>query len=121
MITEGFFEKNPIDTLFIFGGTNDSWANSPVGQEQYGDWSKEDLYSTLPAFAYLLDTVKKIEIKNPIVLINDVLKPEITEGMKEICDHYGVPYIQLEDIEKVDGHPNEFGMQSIKEQVLAAT
>lgn len=119
MIAEGFFEENQIDTLFIFGGTNDSWANSPVGKVQYDNWSKQDLYSTLPAFGYLLNTVKKINVKNPIVLINDILKQEITEGMKEICDHYGVPYIQLEDIEKVDGHPNEIGMEQIKNQVLA--
>ena len=121
MIVEGFFEKNSIDTMFIFGGTNDSWANSPVGQAQYGDWSKQDLYATLPAFAYLLNTVKTLAIKNPIVLINDILKPEITQGMKEICDYYGVPYIQLVDIEKVDGHPNEIGMEQIKNQVKGST
>ena len=86
---------------------------------QHENWSKQDLYSTLPAFSYLLDTVKKIGIPNPIVLINDVLKPEITQGMKETCDHYGVQYIQLVDIEKVTGHPNEIGMERIKKQVLA--
>ena len=118
MIAEGFFKANHIDTMFIFGGTNDSWANSPVGQVQYEKWSKQDLYATLPAFSYLLNTVKRIGIPNPIVLINDILKPEITEGMKEICDHYGVQYIQLTEIEKVDGHPNEIGMQRIKNQIL---
>ena len=119
LIADGFFKANQIDTMFIFGGTNDSWANSPVGQVQHENWTKQDLYSTLPAFSYLLNTVKKVGIPNPIVMINDVLKPEIVAGMKETCDHYGVQYIQLADIEKVDGHPNEFGMERIKNLVLA--
>ena len=119
LIADGFFNNNKIDTMFIFGGTNDSWANSPVGQVQFEGWTKQDLYSTLPAFSYLLNTVKKLGIANPVVLINDVLKPEIVAGMTAACAHYGVPYIQLADISKIDGHPNETGMQSIKQQVLA--
>jgi len=119
LIADGFFKVNQIDTMFIFGGTNDSWANSPVGQVQYAGWKKQDLYSTLPAFSYLLSAVKQAGIANPIVLINDILKPEIVRGMQEICDYYGVQYIQLVDIAKVDGHPNEIGMEQIKKQILA--
>lgn len=38
------------DVIFIFGGTNDSWAGAPIGEYQYSDWSKEDLYQFRPAF-----------------------------------------------------------------------
>ena len=39
---------NP-DILFIFGGTNDAWANSPIGEYKYADWTKQDLFSFRPA------------------------------------------------------------------------
>lgn len=43
------------DFLFIFGATNDSWANVPVGELQYGDWTREDLYAVyLPAAIFLI-------------------------------------------------------------------
>ena len=40
LIEEGYFEANRVDTLILFGGTNDSWANSPVGKLQYSDWER---------------------------------------------------------------------------------
>ena len=43
-IEEGFFDENKIDTVFVFGGTNDNWANSPLGELKHSDWTKEDLY-----------------------------------------------------------------------------
>ena len=39
----GFFRENPVYTILIFGGTNDSWADAPIGELQYSDWRKEDL------------------------------------------------------------------------------
>ena len=35
------------DIIFIFGGTNDAWAGSPIGEYKYGGWTKEDLFSYL--------------------------------------------------------------------------
>ena len=32
------------DIIFVFGGTNDAWARSPIGQYQYSDWTKEELF-----------------------------------------------------------------------------
>ena len=37
---------NP-DIILIFGGTNDAWANSPIGEYQYADWTKEDCKTSL--------------------------------------------------------------------------
>ncbi len=48
---------------------------------------------------------------------NDGLKPSITESMVEICKHYGVPLIQLQNISKTASHPNIEGMQQIAEQI----
>ena len=48
---------------------------------------------------------------------NDGLKTEITESMVEICKHYNVPLIQLQNISKTASHPNIEGMRQIAEQI----
>lgn len=53
-------------------------------------------------------------------IINSDLKPEFTESMKVICNHYDVPYIQLKNIDKKNGHPTVKGMKAIAEQVSEA-
>ena len=55
-----------------------------------------------------------------LYIINDGLKPEITTSIVEACDHYGVPYIQLQNIDKTAGHPNIHGMKQIAYQVGSA-
>ncbi len=118
-IAKGFFKENKVDTIFIFGGTNDNWAGSPVGEVQYSDFKKQDLYSVLPALCYMLDTLKKVaENANIIVLINTFFSPELDSGMKEACEHYGVQYIAFKDIDKMCGHPSVKGMAQIKDQIL---
>ena len=49
---------NP-DIIFVFGGTNDAWANAPIGEYQYSDWTKEDCKNFRPALACLLDMLQK--------------------------------------------------------------
>ena len=83
---------NP-DIIFVFGGTNDAWANSPVGEYQYSDWTKEDC--------------KNFRLREPI-----------NESMREICKHYNIQLIELHDIDKQNGHPSISGMKSICEQLL---
>ena len=108
------------DVIFIFGGTNDSWAGSPLGEYQYGKWKKEDLYKFRPAMAYMLDYMTKRYINVDIYfLINTELKEEIDESVKTICKHYGVEYIELQDIDKIAGHPSVKGMQEISRQIEA--
>lgn len=111
---------NP-DIIFIFGGTNDSWADSPIGEYVWSGWSKKQLYSYRPATAYMLSHLKEQHPDAQIVfLINDMLKPEIVESTKKICDHYGVKYIELEGIEKKSDHPDSRGMVQIVEQIEAS-
>lgn len=106
------------DLIYIFGGTNDSWANSPVGDFKYADWTKEDLYSFRPATAYMLANMINFYPGTEIVfLINNDLSEAVTESIKTICNHYGVEYIQLVAIDRIEGHPSIKGMQQIVDQI----
>lgn len=109
------------DVILVFGGTNDSWAKSPIGDFQYGNWQKSDLYNFRPAMAYLLANLQNYYPGTEVyVIINTELSEEVTSSMKTICDHYNVKYIQLVDIEKQWGHPSQKGMKVIADQVAAA-
>jgi hypothetical protein len=108
---------NP-DIIFIFGGTNDAWANSPIGEYKYADWSKTDLYSFRPATAYMLSQLKMLYPKADVYfLLNSELKEEINESVKTVCAKYNVPVIALHDINKQIGHPSIAGMQAISDQI----
>lgn len=120
LVQAGYFEENPVDTLFVFGGTNDSWADAPLGELLYADWSKEALFSVLPAVCYLMHRLKSTLPQTRILfVINTGLKPEIANGIKTACAMFGLENIELKDIAKQDGHPNQEGMTQIKEQILA--
>ena len=109
------------DIIFVFGGTNDAWANSPVGEYQYADWTKEDCKNFRPALACLLDKLQKRYPEAAIYsLLNSELREPINESMREICNHYQVKLVELHDIEKQNGHPSISGMKSICEQLLEA-
>lgn len=119
LISEGYFVDNTVDTFLLFGGTNDSWANSPIGDLKYHDWSNDDLYATLPAFCYLLHNLRtKVTDTRVICIINTDLKTDIKEGFLSACDKFGVEIIILRDINKISGHPTILGMKQIREQVL---
>lgn len=106
------------DIILIFGGTNDSWSNAPIGEYKYADWRRADLYTFRPAMACMLHKIKERYPTADVYFIsNDGLKPEITESMAQICKHYDVPMIQLENISKTAGHPNVKGMTQIAEQL----
>lgn len=119
LIEQGYFRANRVDTLIVFGGTNDSWANSPIGEIMYTDWKKEDLYFVLPAFCYMLHRlVTNLPEANLLCVINTELKPEITNGFRAACEHYGVDFVELNAIDKKCGHPTVKGMAQIKDQIL---
>jgi len=108
---------NP-DLILVFGGTNDNWAGAPIGEFKYSDWTKGELYTFRPAFAYMLDYLKtqypEAEIYN---IINSGLSDEVTQSMEEICRHYEITNIRLQSIDKQSGHPSIRGMKEIREQV----
>ena len=109
------------DIIFVFGGTNDAWAQSPIGEYQYADWTKEDCKSYRPALACLLDTLQKRYPKAELyAILNSELREEINESTREVCKHCKVQLIELHDIEKQNGHPSISGMKSISDQLLEA-
>lgn len=111
---------NP-DIILIFGATNDSWANAPIGEFKWSGWTQEELKSFRPALAYMLQNLTaQYSSSRLLYIVNDGLKSEITSSIVEACDHYSVPYIQLTDINKTAGHPNIKGMYQIASQVGSA-
>lgn len=107
------------DIIFVFGGTNDSWANVPVGEFKYENIRRADLFTFRPAMAYLMQgLINHYPGARIYVLINNELSDEVTNSMKTIADRYGIPYIQLKDIDKKGGHPSIKGMSQIADQIL---
>ncbi len=119
LVANGFFTENKIDTVFIFGGTNDSWSDAPLGEIKYGDWSHSDLYSVLPSICYLLNLIKVTLPRTRIYcLINTEIKPEITACLKEASEKNGIIPITFDSINKTNNHPTVQGMVDIKNAVL---
>ena len=111
---------NP-DILVILGGTNDSWAGAEVGEYIFENFRTQDLYFYRPALAKLLQDAKARYPKARLLFVmNSELREDITESSRTICEHYEVPFLQLHDIDKKDGHPTVKGMESIASQVLQA-
>ncbi|MCI9285056.1 MAG: hypothetical protein HFJ91_04530 [Muribaculaceae bacterium] len=109
------------DILLIFGATNDSWAKVPIGEYVYSNWKPMQLYSFRPAMAkmlwWLTNRYPNVDIR---FILNSELSEPINESVREICSHYGVPVIELHDIDKMSGHPSVLGMRQIADQVGAA-
>lgn len=106
------------DIIFIFGGTNDSWAHSPIGEYKYDQWTKQDLFSFRPAMAYMLkDMIERYPNVEIYFLLNSELDDNVNESVRTICKHYNVPLIELHDIKKISGHPSVEGMAAISDQI----
>ena len=117
-IADGYFSANNPDMFFVFGGTNDSWADAPLGELMYSDWSTDDLRKVLPAFCYLLHRITEISKgARCVVILNTELKQIIVEEYHKACEKYGAECIELIDIEKINGHPSIKGMQQISQQI----
>ncbi|HEX7366193.1 MAG TPA: SGNH/GDSL hydrolase family protein [Pelobium sp.] len=106
------------DVILIFGGTNDAWAASPIGNFEYENWTKDDLYKFRPAMAYMLNymTGRYPNVKIYFVLNSDLNKT-INESVKTICKYYGIDCIALNNIDKMGGHPSIKGMDEISGQI----
>lgn len=89
-----------------------------MGELKFSDWTEEDLKQALPAYCYMLNYYKMYVPDSRVInIVNDGLKPEITEGIVAAAEHYGMEYILLEDIDKGWGHPTVKGMQQICDAV----
>lgn len=99
--------------------TNDSWTGERVGEYKYANWDENDMWYFRPAMARLCSTIKQnYPLAKTYFILNTDLKPEHAESMRVICRHYGLPLIELHDIDKQDGHPSQKGMKAFAEQVI---
>ncbi len=116
---QGFFKKNKINTVFIFGGTNDSWADAPLGENKFENWEEKDLYTALPAISYFINLVKT-ELRNAdvYVIINYGLKREVEDCLRKSAQLFGAKAVDIVGAEKEYGHPTILGMKTISERVL---
>ena len=118
---DGFFAQNQIHTVFVFGGTNDSWCGASLGQPMESGWEETDLYNVLPAISCYLQELKQTLPEAKIYcLINNNLQPEIEDALKAACGRQGIKSILFDQIDKENDHPTAQGMRDIKDQVLAA-
>ena len=119
LLEKGFFRENRVDTVFVFGGTNDSWSNAPLGELQFADITREDLFCVLPAICYFMQRLKAdLPHCRVVFLSNCGIKPQIMEGMARAGENIGVSVVQLSKIDKVAGHPTSLGMEQICQQIL---
>ena len=117
---KGFFAENTMDTIFVFGGTNDSWSNAPLGTEQYSDFQEDELFNVLPAICYFMTILKQDHPQTRVVFIGNCdIKREILDCMQHAAQQLSVDFVELHDIDKIDGHPTVLGMSQICEQVIA--
>ena len=109
------------DIILVCAATNDSWANAPIGEYKYGEWTDKELYSFRPAMAKLCWGLRNHYPKARVLFIlNNDLKPVINESVTTICSHYDIPVLLLHDIDKQGGHPSVSGMKSMADQVVNA-
>lgn len=107
------------DIIFVFGGTNDSWAGVPIGEYKYENIKRADLFTFRPAMAFLLQgLINHYPGSSIYVIVNDGLSEEVTSSMITICDEYHIKHIELKNIDKIGGHPSIKGMEQISRQIL---
>ena len=118
LVESGFFESEKIDTVFVFGGTNDSWANVELGEVSFGTHTDAELRTVLPAICHITGRLAEIMKGGRVIyIINSGLKPEIGEAVKLAAEHYGTEYIALCNVDKRCNHPTVEGMKNICDEV----
>ena len=117
----GFFEKNRVDTIFVFGGTNDSCSDAPLGEMKFSDWEENDFFKVLPAICNFASILKKdLPHTEVVFIINTEIKEVIQEAIEKAANYFDFTSIRLVNITKECGHPTARGMMDISEQVIKA-
>lgn len=107
------------DHIFIFGGTNDFWNQSPVGEIKYNTQNEVDLKCFAPAFCNVVEYLKgHFPESRLVILINDDITNTVRDIEIEVGHHYGADVLELQGIDKQNGHPSKLGMQQIAEQIM---
>lgn len=119
MIDSGYFKENRVDTFIIFGGLNDYWANSPLGEIKYENITEEDKFSFFPALSQFFQSIKEASPETRIIyIVCELLSDEMKNGIHEICEYYGIETVEPRDITLISGHPNDEGMKKISTDIL---
>lgn len=106
------------DIIFVFGGINDCWAEVPLGEKIYSDWTTESLYDFRPALSYVLHNLQSEHPNATVFFIcNDLITDEYRVSIHEICSYYSIKCIDLYDIDKIKSHPTFIGMMQIADQI----
>lgn len=109
---------NP-DIILICAGTNDSWTGEEIGEYKYADWSRQDCFYFRPAMSKFCHDMRELYPNAELLfMLNSELRPEINEAVHTLCALYGIPCLDLHDIEKQAGHPSQAGMKAIADQVV---
>ena len=117
---DGYFASHNIDTVLVFGGTNDSWCGAEIGEEMRDGWSEEDLYRVLPAiWHYFTDLRATFPGAEIYAICNCGINEMIIDTMQRAAMSVGATPILLHDIDKEAEHPTARGMVEIKDQVMA--
>ena len=109
-----------LDTIFVYGCTNDYWRKAVRGELKYDGHTKEQLNTLYPAIGYVLGFLKANHPTARIIFItNPFFDQDLTTTIQTACDHYGAQHLHLSDFCRIEGHPTEAGMQEIAKQVMA--
>ncbi len=142
LIANGYFEENTVDTIFLFGGTNDSWGVSPLGEAKYSGWTQEDKNQVLPSYCYFISkALEHAPNAKIVVLLNtyENLRDSLIAYYKPTPIDYQTPIINAvkgfeeygsriqivalsdhdhNDINLIGLHPTVSGGAAIKDQIL---
>jgi hypothetical protein len=118
IISDREIDLNSINTLLIYGGINDIAVQAPLGEFKYDNITEQDLYCFYPAVINLFQKAKQ-SLPNARILfvINDELNEYICQDLISICETTNVEYIVLQNISKMDYHPDIEGMNKIYTQI----
>ena len=119
-IAEGFFGKEKIDTVLVFGLTNDIWSKAPLGEAKFENFEEKDLFCVLPAIAYMVKRLHEVTPESRVVwIVNNGVVGPIADVIRESCTRFGADALFLEPFSKENGHPTVDGMRSITAQIDA--
>ena len=118
LIAEGFFETNKIDTVIVYGGTNDYWSGAPFGETMHGEVPVEELYKFAPAVCYLLDKLREILPSGRIIyMANKFFRQNFIDTIRHATEASKSEMLIVPDVDLKDGHPTAVGMTQIKDAV----
>ena len=108
-----------LDTILIFGCTNDLWRKATRSELKYEGHTKQDLNCLYPAKGFMLNYLRSNHSNARIIFItNPFFDEELTSTVQTACDRYNVEHLHLAEFERVEGHPTEKGMSQIANQVI---